>query len=424
MRVSYYSKVFADKNNALRALKYAGKQAKGIPTINQFINIFGFRAYSNIKKIHNFDVLYRELGWEMKKFEIGKGKPKMAQYHNNFYFIPELKKIMAVLGRFPIDSDLRLMKRQDMLNAIRLRGGFDKVTQTFFPELFRKNRRVWTPWKDFAFLAVNLFEAKKQLGIFPTQIQLYKKGFSGLMHAMQRYHNGLIETRKRFEQIEPFLNKLNSVDFLAIKARAKHIESSQQLVKSIIEKPWFKFIVDNYSKKFYYRLTRDDFYGTAVQGIYSAVKGYDFTKGHFDLYAQTKIKFFVVDSIRSEFKSRNKYRINEVSLDGILDVPEGEVRPTISQLKINPDFNAPLELQQNRTLLKKLVQKLPLTERRAISLYYGLNVKKEGLKKNLVVTGILMGLTESRVSQLISSAKKKLRIFAQKFNEKHNLTIG
>ncbi len=234
----------------------------------------------------------------------------------------------------------------------------------------------------------------------------------------------LYKKTKRSELLEKLVSKyVNIVHYLANRL---HIYSSN--------------IVD-----------RDDLYSAGVIGLMEAIERFDISKGlHFSTYANIRIRGAIIDEIRKTDWVPRSIRIKTRKIDAIINrhfVKTGEF-PTDSEIaqkmditldeyyrmtdNFGPLFLSSLELPVSQgsdenlklkdvvadknltpmeeTLIRKKVRgrltdaiaKLPKREKLVISLYY-----YEDL--NLKEIGKVMKVSESRVSQIHSSAIAKIK---------------
>lgn len=211
--------------------------------------------------------------------------------------------------------------------------------------------------------------------------------------------------------------------------------------------PKVKFIADRIAAKLPPSVERDDLYGAGVVGLIDAVERFDESRGiAFTTFAELRVRGAILDNLRSaDWASRNVRRrgreiqaayahleqqkgesVSEAEVAEYMKVPVEELRENLRDirgLKISnlderdeetglcvadlvPD-NAlsPLEAlagKENRTRLAAAIDQLPERERQVIALYY---VEELTMKE----IGDVLGVTESRVSQLRSQAIVRLK---------------
>ncbi len=189
---------------------------------------------------------------------------------------------------------------------------------------------------------------------------------------------------------------------------------------------------------------RDDLYGFGMLGLIAAADSFDASRGlKFSTYAYTKIRGAILDELRRmDFLPRGRReRVRELDkvmrqmeqANGVSPTPEElaaemgitaeEVDEIFVQAKssteaslddgpsgqlaamlVDPRCEDPVgsvEWEEMRELLAKVVTQLPEQEQAVINLYYG----EELLLKEI---GEVLGVTESRVSQIHSRALYRL----------------
>ncbi|MDD3501872.1 MAG: FliA/WhiG family RNA polymerase sigma factor [Candidatus Cloacimonetes bacterium] len=205
-------------------------------------------------------------------------------------------------------------------------------------------------------------------------------------------------------------------------------------------------------------LDKDDLYSAGVIGLLEAIERFDHTKGvEFKTYAGFRIRGAIIDEIRrfdwvprsvrqkaKKIDSAIHYLFSttnqmpnddeiakelDISLEEYyqitdnlgpmflysLDSEEANQNPSYSTSESEmvdnqfEDYESEKLKQEMKTKLMKGIQSLPEKERIVISLYY-----YEQL--NLKEIGVIIGVTESRVSQIHSSAIVKLRNMIELIN--------
>ena len=200
-------------------------------------------------------------------------------------------------------------------------------------------------------------------------------------------------------------------------------------------------------------LDRDDLYSAGVIGLLEAIERFDLSKNvEFKTFASLRIKGAIIDEIRRFDWVPRSVRKKSKMLDGTIHRLFSELNrmPTDSEIaeeleisleeyyqitdSIGPLFLSSLdspvdsdkgehhylevasveedeEIEANKAILKEnmidCIQSLPERERLVISLYYYENL-------NLKEIGAILEVTESRVSQIHSSAINKLRTMIQR----------
>ncbi len=219
----------------------------------------------------------------------------------------------------------------------------------------------------------------------------------------------------------------------------------ENLITSHLSK--VKYIADRMAAKLPPSVEWDDLYGAGVIGLIDAVERFDASRGiAFTTFAEMRVRGAILDNLRSlDWASRNtrkrsreiqaayskieqekgatateeevaahlkisltELRENLQDLRGlsILDLDEKDEETGLSAIDTISDSaaNALEELENNQTRknLAKSIDKLPERERQVIALYYleELNMKE---------IGEVLGVSESRVSQLRTQAIVRLR---------------
>ncbi len=212
--------------------------------------------------------------------------------------------------------------------------------------------------------------------------------------------------------------------------------------------PQVRYIAERMLAKLPPSVDRDDLIGAGVLGLLDAVEKYDELRGvQFKTYAETRIRGAMLDSLRElDWSSRSlRARAREIEVaarkieqeKGRMAEEEeladalglelsafqnllGELRgltlveldnhdesatgTNAWQVPDNPDLSPLMEYerQETRENLIAAIHRLPERERQVVALYY---VEELTMKE----TGAVLGLTESRVSQIHTQALIHLR---------------
>ena len=216
--------------------------------------------------------------------------------------------------------------------------------------------------------------------------------------------------------------------------------------------PKVKYIADRMAAKLPPSVERDDLYGAGVVGLIDAVERFDASRGvAFTTFAEMRVRGAILDNLRSlDWASRNSRRrareiqetfsaiekekggsATEEEVAAQMQIPLSDLRDALREMRgltlmnldepesstglrfselISAQTNSPLEdLEQSehRQMLAEAIDRLPAKERQVIALYYleELNMKE---------TGAVLGVSESRVSQLRTQAVIRLRANLQK----------
>lgn len=208
-----------------------------------------------------------------------------------------------------------------------------------------------------------------------------------------------------------------------------------------------KYIADRIAAKLPSSVERDDLYGAGVIGLIDAVERYDPSRGvAFTTFAEMRVRGAILDNLRSlDWASRTVRRrarevqnaygqieklkgapateeevalhlrmplkelhniLREISGLNVTDLDEQDEKTGLSLMDTIYDTGAsPFEAyeeSERRQRLSEVVDKLPERERQVIALYY---VEELNMKE----IGAVLGITESRVSQLRTQAVVRMR---------------
>lgn len=208
-----------------------------------------------------------------------------------------------------------------------------------------------------------------------------------------------------------------------------------------------KYIADRMAARLPPSIEWDDLYGAGVIGLIDAVERYDASRGiAFTTFAEMRVRGAILDNLRSlDWASRATRKrsreiqaayahieqekggaaseeevsahlkislaeLREVLQDlrglSVLDLDEKDEETGLSAIDLISDSNAnaldQIEFNQTKENLAKSIDKLPERERQVVALYYHdeLNMKE---------IGEVLGVSESRVSQLRTQAIVRLR---------------
>jgi RNA polymerase sigma factor for flagellar operon FliA len=226
---------------------------------------------------------------------------------------------------------------------------------------------------------------------------------------------------------------------------AYSVEARDSLI--IDHLPKVKYIADRIAAKLPPSVERDDLYGAGVVGLIDAVERYDESRGvAFTTFAEMRVRGAILDNLRSlDWASRSSRRrareiqaaysrleqdlgrpASEEEVAASMKIPVGELRATLQEIRglritnldecdeetglslaetISDNSVTQLDAmqtRQQRKLLSAAIDRLPERERQVIALYY---VEELTMKEIAEV----LGVTESRVSQLKSQAAARLR---------------
>jgi RNA polymerase sigma factor for flagellar operon FliA len=211
--------------------------------------------------------------------------------------------------------------------------------------------------------------------------------------------------------------------------------------------PKVKYIADRIAAKLPPSVERDDLYGAGVVGLIDAVERFDASRGiAFTTFAELRVRGAILDNLRAhDWASRSARRrareiaaaqvaceqrkgdvVTDEEVATYMNIPVAELRESLREIRglkvsalderdeetglsvadLVPDHSlSPLEqltTKETRTNLAKAIDSLPEREKQVISLYY---VDELTMKE----IGDVLGVTESRVSQLRSQAIVRLK---------------
>ncbi len=228
--------------------------------------------------------------------------------------------------------------------------------------------------------------------------------------------------------------------YLAVSPEERDVLITQHL-------PKVKYIADRMAAKLPPSVERDDLYGAGVVGLIDAVERFDASRGvAFTTFAEMRVRGAILDNLRSlDWASRNTRRrardiqeaftaventkgesATEEEVAAQMQIPLSELRDSMREMRDltianldEPDNSTGLSLSEllsdhtispleeleeseHRKLLAQAIDNLPEKEHQVIALYYleELNMKE---------IGEVLGVSESRVSQLRTQAIIRLR---------------
>ncbi|MFM9904752.1 MAG: sigma-70 family RNA polymerase sigma factor [Pyrinomonadaceae bacterium] len=222
-------------------------------------------------------------------------------------------------------------------------------------------------------------------------------------------------------------------------------ESRETLIISHLSK--VKYIADRIAAKLPPSVERDDLYGAGVVGLIDAVERFDISRGvAFTTFAEMRVRGAILDNLRStDWASRTIRRrgreiqaayaqleqesgrtVTEEEVASYMEIPITDLRESLQDIRglkitnlderdevtglsfsdqIADKSKSPLDElgdAEYRGQLAHAIDQLPERERLIISLYY---VEEMTMKE----IGEVLGVTESRISQMRSQAIVRLR---------------
>ena len=223
------------------------------------------------------------------------------------------------------------------------------------------------------------------------------------------------------------------------------LQDREMLITSHL--PKVKYLADRMAAKLPPSVEREDLYGAGVLGLIDAVERYDAAIGvAFTTFAEMRVRGAMLDSLRAlDWASRSARRrakelqnafaeceqkhgraATEEEVAAHLNISLQQLQENLSEMRAltvseidRPDEETGLsasemlrdeslspldeyEERERRARLAKAVDKLPARERQVVSLYY----LEELTMKEI---GAVMGVSESRVSQLRTQAVLRMR---------------
>lgn len=226
--------------------------------------------------------------------------------------------------------------------------------------------------------------------------------------------------------------------------------AKEQLIVEYVE--LVKIIAGRLYVNYNHNVEYDDLVSYGIIGLIDAIEKFDIEKNvKFETYANIRIRGAIVDQIRSldwiPRSTRQKYKKVESAIEKLqnsygdqltddlladeLGISKGELYKTLNEISnlavlsledtvnetgtmdirsenVEMDPQASLDTKETELILKEEIEKLPEKERLVISLYY----YEELTYKEIAA---VMGISESRISQLHSKAITKLKVKIKSF---------
>ncbi len=240
------------------------------------------------------------------------------------------------------------------------------------------------------------------------------------------------------------------------------LEERQKLIEQYT--PLIRFIAKKISIRLPANIDVEDLISSGVIGLMDAIDKYDSTRDNkFKTYAEFRIRGSILDELRaqdwvprsvrdkakmlervtanleselgypptdteiaerlgltsSEFYNLvNQVRpVNVLSIDEVANFSNVDRKSFLSLLQGESDPFFYLSVKSIKNALKRIIEELPERQRIVLSLYYyeGFNLKK---------IGAVLGVTESRVSQLHAQAIKRLKVKIEQRFKEHELKVA
>lgn len=164
--------------NRFKVIKSFIKDKDYFPTYKELKIYSGLLAA--IQKYHG--------GYRKIKESMGYGSEVLSVKWNTDIIKKEIKRISKEIGHFPSTIDLQKMGHYGLRNAItKFYGSYGKFREEL-GEISKKRTRDY--WKDFNNVKRKMEEIIKEMGHYPTSDELRKLGYSSLYDAISKYHSG------------------------------------------------------------------------------------------------------------------------------------------------------------------------------------------------------------------------------------------
>lgn len=118
-----------------------------------------------------------------------------SEYRNLSNTLSEMKRVVDELGYFPTAKELYKRRFHGLVKCVyKHHGGLNKLRELMGYELEQKPPKYW---KNFSNVEETLKLISKDLGHFPTQDELKKRGYGSLRCVIAKYHGGLNSVKER-----------------------------------------------------------------------------------------------------------------------------------------------------------------------------------------------------------------------------------
>ena len=121
----------------------------------------------------------------------------------------ELDELIRELGHFPTQAEIFQKKQSSLYVAIlTYYDGLNVVRRKMGYKTLENDKKYW---KNFDNVHKHLREVEKDLRHFPNYPELKDLGRYDLLNAIQKYHGGLFEVKKKLSKMEKRTIKSNTV---------------------------------------------------------------------------------------------------------------------------------------------------------------------------------------------------------------------
>ncbi len=155
-----------------------------------------FPTFRELGIIKRYDLVFalRKRGGSVKiRQALGANRSRVPDgFWTDDILYKELNQIKNTIGHFPTRIDLENSRRYDIISALTKRGGINKFRALSGLEPLRKN---WT----YITIIEELTKIKTDLGHFPTATELIEMGREDLRGAINRHYGSVKDFRKRVE---------------------------------------------------------------------------------------------------------------------------------------------------------------------------------------------------------------------------------
>jgi hypothetical protein len=139
-----------------------------------------------IYKYGGIDEVAKKIGHKSQSEQINKWLDKN-------YCLLEFKKLANRIGKTPTKKDLEENGLSGLYGAIKKHYG--GIRNTAIEVGMSPTRPPMGHWKDFDNVKKSILEVEKKLGHYPSQEELKKEGYGGMVATIYRHHGGLTKVK-------------------------------------------------------------------------------------------------------------------------------------------------------------------------------------------------------------------------------------